>query len=77
MECERLLSLFSTTLSSPDGFGWKITAYEDTTVLEYWESPSDENDPTIVRRFELAAGYDLQIFTEAIRLRQAYNERNP
>lgn len=75
MECEQLTHLPSTTLSSPDGFGWRITAYEDTTVLEYYETVDDAE--CNIRRFDLTVGYDLQVFAEAIRLRQACNERNP
>lgn len=55
-----------TKVSHDDGFGWTVICYEDETVIEYFEGTEEK----IISTSRITAGFDIEVFEEAIKLRK-------
>lgn len=64
---EKLSIVTKSVLHSGDGFSFEITCYEDATEIIYFEMENGVKVAKTTATF--TAGYDIQVFEAAIKLR--------
>ena len=68
--CENLEKSTRTTLLSKDNFGWEILCDSEQTYIIYFELDNNFNRIKEEKSLFITAGYDVQVFEEAIKLRK-------
>lgn len=67
-----VVKLRSVKIRDADYFGWTITCFDDVTEIQYYEQ--EDGKSVIKHTYNFTAGYDVEIFKEALKLRAEYEK---